>query len=436
MPKRAEPLTPSAVQNAKPGFNPSMPEKEPRRYPDKSKPFKMIDGRGMFLWVKPDGSKLWRWRYYRPVSGAENMLGLGAFPEVSLKRARERRECARALLAEGVDPGEQRKAQAAAKLERMENTFAAVADELLRQRVAKIAAGTAARERRLLEKDMAPYIGSRPIADITAPELLTVLRRIEGRGTVETAHRAKMLAGQVYKYASATGRVPTNYNPAADLGGALAQPEARNFATVYDPKKGRDDLAKVGDLLRALHDYKGGPVVQAALKLAPLVFARPGELRRARWADIDLDAAEWRYIASKTKQPHIVPLSTQAAAILRDLQPLTGRGEYVFPGGRSPRRPMSENAVNAALRYMGYDRDTMTGHGFRALARTVLDEVLGFRPDYIEHQLAHAVKDANGTAYNRTAHLAERRRMMQAWADYLDGLRAGGVVVPFERKAS
>lgn len=412
-------LTPSAVANAKP----------------QDKPYKLHDERAMFLLVTTSGGKLWRWKYRRPITRKENLLALGSFPEVSLKRAREKREEARALLAEGIDPGEQRKAQAAAALVRMGNTFAAVADELLRQRAAKIAPGTAARERRLLEKDLAPYIGSRPIADVTAPELLAVLRRIEGRGTVETAHRAKMLAGQVFKYASATGRVPTNYNPTVDLGGALAQPAARNFATVYDPKKGRDDLTKVGDLLRALHDYRGGPVVQTALKLAPLVFARPGELRKARWADIDLDAAEWRYIASKTKQPHIVPLASQAVAILRELQPLTGRGEYVFPGGRSPRRPMSENAINAALRYLGYDRDSMTGHGFRALARTVLDEVLGFRPDYIEHQLAHAVKDANGTAYNRTAHLTERRKMMQEWADYLDASRAGGDVLLFKRKA-
>lgn len=412
-------LTPSAVANAKP----------------QDKPYKLHDERAMFLLVTPSGGKLWRWKYRRPITRKENLLALGSFPEVSLKRAREKREEVRALLAEGIDPGEQRKAHAAATLVRMENTFAAVADELLRQRAAKIAPGTAARERRLLEKDLAPYIGSRPIADVTAPELLAVLRRIEGRGTVETAHRAKMLAGQVFKYASATGRVPTNYNPTVDLGGALAQPTARNFATVYDPKKGRDDLTKVGDLLRALHGYQGGPVVQTALKLAPLVFARPGELRKARWADIDLDAAEWRYIASKTKQPHIVPLASQAVAILLELQPLTGRGEYVFPGGRSPRRPMSENAINAALRYLGYDRDSMTGHGFRALARTVLDEVLGFRPDYIEHQLAHAVKDANGTAYNRTAHLAERRKMMQGWADYLDALRAGGDVLLYKRKA-
>lgn len=417
-------LTPSQVANAKP----------------QSKQYKLPNPeggeRGMYLLVTPSGGKLWRWKYRRPVTKKENHLALGSFPEVTLKRAREKREVARALLAEGIDPGEQRKAQAAATLERMENTFAAVADELLRQRAAKIVAGTAARERRLLEKDLAPYIGSRPIAEVTAPELLAVLRKIEARGTVETAHRAKQLAGQVFKYASATGRVPTNYNPAADLGGALAQPEGRNFATVYDPKNGRDDLGKVADLLCALHGYKGGPVVQAALKLAPLVFVRPGELRKARWADIDLDAKEWRYIASKTKQPHIVPLASQAVAILSNLQPLTGRGEYVFPSGRGRGRPMSENAVNAALRYMGFDGETMTGHGFRALARTVLDEVLNFRPDYIEHQLAHAVKDANGTAYNRTAHLPERRKMMQSWADYLDSLRDGADVIAIKRKAS
>lgn len=410
-------LTPSAVQNAK----------------SQAKPYKLHDERGLFLLVTPAGGKLWRLKYRRPVTKKENLLTLGAFPDVKLKQARERRDAARALLAEGIDPGEQRKANVAATLERMENTFTAVADELLRQRATKLAQGTAIRERRLLESDLAPYIGSRPIADVTAPELLAALRRIEGRGAVETAHRARMLAGQVFKYASATGRVPTNYNPAADLVGALSQPEGRNFATVYDPKKGRDDLGKVAELLRALHGYRGGPVVQAALKLAPLVFARPGELRKARWADIGLDTAEWRYIASKTKQPHIVPLASQAVAILRDLHPLTGRGEFVFPSGRGRGKPMSENAVNAALRYMGFDGETMTGHGFRAMARTVLDEVLGFRPDFIEHQLAHAVKDANGTAYNRTAHLSERRKMMQAWADYLDGLRKGANVVPIRR---
>lgn len=400
-----------------------------------SKPYKLADTGGLYLLVRENGARWWRLDYRRPVTKKRNTLSLGVFPDVTLVKARERRDEARRLLSEGIDPGEHRKVQAAADVARTENTFAAVADELLLKRAQKIAATTAVRERRLLEKDLAPYIGTRPIADITAPELLTVLRRIEGRGTIETAHRAKILVGQIFRYASATGRVPTNYNPTADLGGALAQPKTRNFATIYDPGKGRDNLGKVADLMRALHGYQGGPVVRAALRLAPLVFVRPGELRRARWADIDLDASEWRYVASKTGQPHIVPLASQAVAILRDLQPLTGRGEYVFPGARSPRRPMSENTVNAALRYLGYDRNTMTGHGFRAMARTVLDEVLNFRPDYIEHQLAHAVKDANGTAYNRTAHLPERRKMMQAWADYLDALRTDANVVPIGRKA-
>ena len=412
-------LTPSAVQNAKP----------------QAKPYKLHDERGLFLLVTPAGGRLWRYKYRRPITKKENLLALGAFPEVSLKRARERREEARSLLAEGIDPGEQRKAETAAKADRLTNSFEAVGAEMLAIRAKRLAAGTAVRERRLLEKDLVPYIGARPIADVTAPELLRALRKIEARGAVETAHRARMLAAQVFKYASATGRVPTNYNPAADLVGALAQPEGRNFATVYDPKKGRDDLGKVAELLRALHCYQGGPVVQAALKLAPIVFVRPGELRHARWADIDLDKAEWRYLASKTKQPHIVPLSSQAVEIFRELHPLTGRGQYVFPGARSRSRPMSENAVTAALRYMGYDGETMTGHGFRALARTVLDEVLGFRPDFIEHQLAHAVKDANGTAYNRTSHLPERQKMMQAWADYLDNLRTdtSNKVVPLRK---
>ncbi|WP_045728250.1 integrase arm-type DNA-binding domain-containing protein [Xanthomonas sp. GPE 39] len=418
MPKRIAPLSPSQVQNAK----------------SQAKPYKLRDGGGLLLLVNPDGAKLWRWDYRRPVTGKQNTIGLGAFPAVKLAEARELVRQGRELLAKGIDPSGQRRAQQAAARVHAANTFAAVAAELLAQRAKELAIGSAVRERRLLDKDLAPYIGERPIAEVTSPELLAALRKIEARGAVETAHRARMLAGQVFKYAAATGRVPTNYNPAADLMGALAQPEGRNFATVYDPQKGRDDLSKVAELLRALYSYQGTPVVQAALQMASLTFVRPGELRQALWTDIDLGAAEWRYIASKTKQPHIVPLSVQAVAILRELHPLTGRGQYVFPSVRGKGRPMSENAVNAALRYMGFDGETMTGHGFRALARTVLDEVLGFRPDYIEHQLAHAVKDANGRAYNRTAHLAERRKMMQKWADYLDGLRTGSNVIPLLTK--
>ena len=419
MPKRVTPLSPSQVQNAKP----------------KEAPYKLRDGGGLFLLVNPDGAKLWRWDYRRPVIGKQNTIGFGAFPAVKLAEARERMRKSRELLAANVDPGEQRKAEKAATVDRMENTFSAIADELLLQRAAKLAKGTAIRERRLLEKDLAPYIGDRPITDVTAPELLRALRKVEERGAVETAHRARMLAGQVFRYAASTGRVPTGYNPAMDLVGSLAQPEARNFATIYDPGVGRDDLERVAELMRALHGYQGGPVVQAALKLAPLTFVRPGELRQALWSDIDLGGAEWRYIASKTKKPHVVPLASQAVAILTELQPLTGRGSYVFPSARGRSRPMSENTVNAALRYLGFDGEMMTGHGFRAMARTILDEVLHFRPDYIEHQLAHAVRDANGRAYNRTAHLAERKKMMQAWADYLDGLRTDSNVLPLRRKA-
>ncbi|PTS80406.1 site-specific integrase, partial [Stenotrophomonas sp. HMWF023] len=255
-----------------------------------------------------------------------------------------------------------------------------------------------------------------PVSDVTAPILLAALRKLEQRGVVETAHRARSHAGRIFRYAIATGRAERN--PAQDLAGALEQPRTKHFASITDP-------SAIADLLRALWGYQGSRVTQAALKLAPMTFVRPGELRKARWADIDLDAAEWRYVTSKTNTPHVVPLSKQAMAVLRDLHPHASYSEFVFPGIRSALKPMSENTLNAALRYLGFDSDTMVGHGFRAMARTVLDEVLGFRPDYIEHQLAHAVKDPLGRAYNRATHLPERRKMMQVWADYLDSLRLG-----------
>ena len=383
-------------------------------------------GKGLYLLLRPDGARWWRMDYRRPVTGKRNTLSLGTYPDTGLAEAGEHRDKARKLLAAGVDPGEHRKAVKAVSAERAANSFAAVADELLAQRAGKLAAGSVVRERRLLEKDLSPYIGDTPVAGVTAPALLAALRKVEARGAVETAHRARVLAGQVFRYAIATGRAERN--PAADLVGALSQPVGGHFASVTEP-------AQVAPLLRAMHGYAGTPVAVAALKLAPLVFVRPGELRRARWADIDLDAGEWRFTASKTGTPHIVPLATQAVAILRELHPLTGKRDYVFPSVRGKDRPMSENTITAALRRMGFDGDTMTGHGFRAMARTILDEVLGFRSDYIEHQLAHAVKDPNGRAYNRTAHLPERRKMMQAWADYLDNLREGGNVVPLRKSA-
>lgn len=391
-----------------------------------AKAYRVADTNGLCVEVRPTGAKVWRYRYR--YAGKASMVTMGEYPVMTLQEARGARERMRALVKGGANPAHVARVQRATQAEHAANTFAAVASELLTKRAKEgLSPGSVKRERRLIEKDLAS-VSDLPIADVTAPALLAALRRIEARGVIETAHRARSLAGQVFRYAIATGRATTN--PAGDLIGALEQPQTRHFASVTEPEK-------IGELLRALYAYTGSPVTVAALKLAPLVFVRPGELRQARWADIDLEAAEWRFTASKTGTPHIVPLSTQAAAILTDLHPLTRRSEYVFPGVRSSKRPMSENTVNAALRNLGFDRDTMTGHGFRAMARTVLDEVLGFRPDYIEHQLAHAVRDPLGRAYNRATHLPERRKMMQGWADYLDSLKANadGKVLAFRKKS-
>ena len=392
----------------------------------KANVYRVADTNGLCIEVRTTGAKLWRYRYR--YAGKASMAALGEYPMMSLSDARAERDRMRALVKGGANPAHVARIERAAQIERAETTFAAVALEHLAKRAKEgLTPGSVKRERRLIEKDLAG-IGNLPVAGVTAPALLAALRKLEQRGVVETAHRARSLAGQVFRYAIATGRAQRN--PAADLAGALEQPKVKHFASITDP-------AKVGELLRTVYSYRGSPVTVAALRLAPLVFVHPGELRNARWADVDLDAAEWRFTASKTGTPHIVPLSAQAVAILRELHPLTGRSEYLFPGVRSRKRPMSENTVNAALRYMGIDGDTMSGHGFRAMARTILDEVLHFRPDYIEHQLAHAVRDPNGRAYNRTAHLPERRKMMQAWADYLDQLRdSTGKVLPMQRKVS
>lgn len=385
------------------------------------KPRRLFDGGGLYLEVAPSGGKLWRWKYR--YAGKEKRLALGIYPEVGLADARTKHVAARKVLSSGIDPGEQRKLEKLVRMERSESSFGAIALEMLAMHAKKNAKSTAVRNGRIVEKDLNSYIGDRPIAEISALELLAVLRKMEKRGAVETAHRARGIAGMVFRYAIATGRAERN--PASDLIGALESPQTEHFASLTEP-------AQVAPLLRALWGYDGGAVVRAALKLAPLLFARPGELRTARWEDIDMGAREWRYTATKTGTPHVVPLASQAVEVLRELEPLTGRGEYVFPSLRGKGRPMSENTVNAAMRRMGFDSKTMTGHGFRAMARTILDEVLGFRPDYIEHQLAHAVRDPNGRAYNRTAHLAERRKMMQAWADYLGELRTGCNVIPLK----
>ena len=402
------PLTDTAVRNAKPA----------------KKTAKLFDERGLYLEVSPAGGKWWRHKYR--FEGKEKRLSLGVYPDVGLKEARERRDAARQLLARGVDPGEHRKAQKLARTEQAANSFEVVAREWIAKYATTWAASHRDRTLRRLERDVFPWIGSRPICDIHAPEVLTVLRRIEARGAGETAHRALSNCGQVFRYAVATGRA--DRDPSGDLRGALSRVKKSHFAAKTDPES-------VAGILRAMDGYMGTLPVRCAMRLAPLLFVRPGELRTAKWADMDLEEKQWRYTVTKTNTPHIVPLSRQAIQILKELHPVTGNGQYVFPSARSSARPMSDNAILAAMRRAGIDKEEMTGHGFRAVARTILDEVLGVRPDFIEHQLAHAVKDPNGRAYNRTAHLPERRKMMQQWADYLDRLKAGAKVIPIQRGA-
>jgi integrase len=404
------PLTDTAIRKAKPA----------------EKPHRMADSGGLYLEVSPAGGKLWRWKYR--FGGKEKRLALGAYPDTGLKDARDKRDAARKLLAEGTDPGEARKASKAAGEERAANSFAMIAAEWLALQKPRMAAATLEKARWTFDDLVNPWIGKRPIAEIDAPELLKLLRRIEQRGAHETAHRTKQRCGQVFRYAISTGRA--KHDPTADLRGALAPVVSKSRAAITDP-------LKMGELLRAIDGYSGSFVVRCAMKLAPLVFVRPGELRKAEWAEFDLDAAVWRIPAGKMKmrEEHIVSLPAQAVAALRELHPLTGHGQYLFPGERSTSRPMSENTVNAALRRMGFDKDTMTGHGFRAMASTRLNE-MGWPPDVIERQLAHAERNKVRAAYNRAQYLDERTRMMKAWADYLDGLRAGGKVIAIGRKVS
>lgn len=385
------------------------------------KPVRLFDGGGLYLEISPAGGKLWRLKYR--FNGKEKRLALGIYPDVSLARAREKRHEARALLADGNDPSENRKAQKAARADRAANSFEVVAREWFAKFKPNWVAAHSDKVIRRLERDMFPWIGGKPVADVGAPDLLACLRRIENRGTVETAHRALQSCGQIFRYAVATGRATRD--PTGDLRGALSTVKGTHLASITEP-------TAVGGLLRACDGYQGSFVTKSALRLAPLVFVRPGELRNAEWTEIDLERAEWNIPAERMKmrEPHLVPLSTQAIAILQELNAVTGGGRYVFPGARTNGRPMSDNAILAALRRMGFAKEEMSGHGFRAMARTILDEVLGVRPDFIEHQLAHAVRDPNGRAYNRTAHLAERRKMMQQWSDYLDKLKDRADVIP------
>jgi len=401
-------LSDTKVRNAKPQEN----------------EYRLFDGGGLFLLVTPSGGKYWHFKYR--FDEKDKRISFGPYPEISLSEARTKREEARTQIAHGIDPAGVRKAMKQAGTAETE-TFEVIAREWYAKFSPAWSPSYTNAVMARLKQNLFPWMGTRPINEIKAIELLTALRRVEGRGALELAHKLRTIAGQVFRYAVATGRCERDCS--GDLRGALPQPAEKHHAAITDPKE-------VAPLLRAIDGYQGGFVVKCALRLAPMFFVRPGELRQAEWAEIDLDERVWNIPAHKMKmrQAHMVPLCAQAVAILTDLKALTGRSKYVFPSERSFARPMSNNAVNAALRRMGFAKDEMTGHGFRAMARTILDEVLQVRPDFIEHQLAHAVRDPNGRAYNRTSHLAGRREMMQTWADYLDGLKAGAQVLPLKKK--
>jgi len=396
------------------------------------KPVRLYDERGLYLEVTTTGGRWWRFKYR--FEGKEKLLSMGTYPDTPLKAARDKRDRARALLEEGVDPSEARRAEKASRSEVVVNGFEAVAREWHATiHLGQVSAGHAARTLIRLEQDVFPWLGGLPVGEIKAPQLLQTIRRIEARGAIETAHRALQACGQVFRYAIATGRAERD--PTPDLRGALKPVLVQHMAAITDPKR-------VGELLRAIEGYKGMPITRAALQLAPLVFVRPGELRKAEWTEFDLDAAEWRIPASRMKRTkqeklsgtaHVVPLSRQALSILRELEPLTGHGRYLFPSPRTGERPMSDNGVLSALRRMGFPSDEMTGHGFRAMARTLLAERLNVDEAVIEAQLAHAVKDSLGRAYNRTEFLEQRRKMLQTWADYLDKLRTGAEIIPIKR---
>ncbi|APB34858.1 Phage integrase [Gloeomargarita lithophora Alchichica-D10] len=367
------------------------------------------DSAGLYLEVTPAGGKRWRIKYY--FGGKEKRLSLGCYPQITLKLARERRDEIRSKVAQGIDPSVERQAVKAA-LVAQESTLEVVAREWHLKHHPNWAESHSDTILRRLERDIFPWLGGRPIAEVTAPELLAVLRKVENRAP-HTAHREFYVCSQIWRYAGATGRAQRDIT--YDLRGALAPVKRNHYPAVTNPQG-------VGQILRLIWNYSGSPVVCAALKIAPYIFVRPGELRTMQWADIDWQAREWRFTLSKTRQPHIVPLAVQVVAILRELEPITGRGDFVFPSGRGGGRPMSDGAILAALRTLGIPKAMMTGHSWRATARTVLDETLNFRVEWIEHQLGHSVRDSLGRAYNRTSFLPERRQMMQTWADYLDRL--------------
>jgi integrase len=405
------------------GAEMALTDLEVKRVRATDKPRKLSDGGGLFLLVQSNGAKYWRLAYR--FAGKQRTLALGVYPDVSLLEARERRDAARKLLANGVNPGDVKKAQKAAVVALTENSFEIVAREWFVRHAPNWAGTHSSKVIRRLEVDAFPWIGARPIGEITAPELLAMLRRVESRGALDTAHRVHQNCGQVFRYAIATGRAQRD--PSADLRGALPPVSRKHYPTITDPKA-------IGELIRAIDGYIGTYSTRYALRLAPMLFVRPSELRKAEWCEFNLGKAEWRIPASrmKMKAPHIVPLSTQAVAILSELHCMSGTDKYVFPSPRTAKKPMSDNTINAALHRLGY-KGEFVGHGFRHMASTLLNEQ-GWNRDAIERQLAHAERDGVRAAYNYAEYLPERKRMMQAWADYLGGLAADGQVLNMNKK--
>ncbi len=390
-------LTVTATNNAKP----------------KDKPYKLADEKGLYLFIQSSGSKLWRFDYR--FGGKRKTLAIGSFPDVSLSDARDRRDAARKLLANDADPSETKKAAKASKIGLQLNSLEVVAREWASSYFTNKSASHQQRTMRRLELYIFPWLGSKQMSEIAAPQILEAVKRIENLNKLETAHRTLQALSQVFRHAVQTGRAMRD--PCVDLRGALPATVVKHMAAFTEPKQ-------IAELLRAIDGFTGSFTVQCALRLSPLVFTRPSELRTAKWADIDLEAKEWRYRVSKTNTMHLVPLSTQATKLFSEMKSLSGHGEFVFQGGHDPKKPMSAAAINAALKRMGYDtQQDITAHGFRAMARTILHERLGIDPHIIEHQLAHKVPDALGAAYNRTRFIEQRKEMMQKWADYLDELK-------------
>jgi len=400
-------------------FKDILTERAIRAAKPKLKPYKLADGGGLYLLVNPGGSRYWRLKYR--IDGRERLISMGVYPEQSLAEAREGRDAARKLIAKGTDPSEVRQEEKAARRTAAANTFEAVAKEWYEKKCPSWAASNARIIRRRLEKELYPRIGDDAIAKLTGPRLLEVLRVVEGRGAIETAHRLRQYLSAIMRYAVQTHRISADPTPHPET---LTAPTPERFASITDPDK-------VGALIRAIRTYSGTDVVRTALRLAPLLFVRPGELRAARWAEIDLEAAEWTIPADRMKmrRPHIVPLSVQAVALLREVRPITGKGEFVFPSERGHQRPMSENTLLAALRALGYSKEQMTPHGFRHMASTLLHESRQWRSEVIERQLAHADKNSIRAVYNAAEYIQERKGMMQWWADRLDTLAATRKVV-------